>query len=160
MIVAQNLLHGAHIHAILQHQRGGGVAQLVGGIFRRVDAGSAQALFHHGVHHGAADPLVAGRQKQRIGVLTGDGPPNRQVILQRILAGIVQIQDAHLVAFAQDPQHLTVDIRKIQPHKLRDTQSAVEEQRQNAVVTFLIFAFGPKSDISAVFSSISENPDL
>ena len=32
MLMTQNFLKGSHIYTVLQHQCGGGVAQLVGGI--------------------------------------------------------------------------------------------------------------------------------
>ena len=40
--MAQHLLKGAYIHAVLQHQGGGGVAQLVGGVLGAVQPGGGQ----------------------------------------------------------------------------------------------------------------------
>ena len=66
MVVAQHLLDGPDVHAVLQHQRGGGVPQLVGAVLRRVDARLTQPLFHHGVDRGAADPLVLGGEEEGV----------------------------------------------------------------------------------------------
>ena len=100
MVVAQDLLHGPDVHTVLQHQRGGGMPQLVGGILAGVDAGFTQPLFHHGMDGGPADALVLGGQKQRVGIPASDGPPHRQPAFDGVLAGVVQIDDADLVAFA------------------------------------------------------------
>ena len=57
--MAQNLLHGLDVHAVLQHQRRRCMAQLVRGILRRVEPGLAQVLFHQRMDRRAADALVA-----------------------------------------------------------------------------------------------------
>ena len=134
VLVAQDLLHRPHVHAVLQHQGGGGVAQLVGGILGAVQPRLGQVLFHQGVDHGAADPLVAGRQEQGIPVRPGNGPPHRQIVPQRVQARLVQVHHAHLVALAQDPQGILVNVRQVQPDELRNPQPAVEKQRQDAQI--------------------------
>ena len=118
VVMAQDLLNGPDIHAVLQHQRGGGVPQLVGGILTGVDPSLGEALFHHGVDAGAADALIPGREEEGVGVPPGDGPPDGEILLQRHLAGLVEIEDADLVSLAQDPQRLALDITAIQPHQL------------------------------------------
>ena len=49
VLVAQDLLHGAHIHAVLDHQGRSRVPQLVGGVFAGVKPGLQDGLFNHGV---------------------------------------------------------------------------------------------------------------
>ena len=110
VVMSQNLLDGPHIHAVLQHQRCSGVAQLMGRILCTVDPGGTQALFDHGMYCRAADPFVSGRKKQRVGIPSGDGPPNRQIILQSLLAGIVQIQDPNLIALTKNAQRILAHI--------------------------------------------------
>ena len=39
VVVSQHLLEGAHVHAVLQHQRGRRVAELVGGVLAGVQTG-------------------------------------------------------------------------------------------------------------------------
>ena len=60
VVMPQNLLDRPDIDTVLQHQRGGRVAELMGGVFALVDACGGETLFHHGMDCGAADPLVAG----------------------------------------------------------------------------------------------------
>jgi len=140
VVVAQHLLDRPDVHAVLQHQRGGGVPQLVGAVLRRIDARLAQPLFHHGVDRGAADALVLGREEEGIFIPAGDGPPHRQVLGNGVLAGVIQIDDADFVAFAQHPQGVVLNVVEIQAHQLADPQAAVEEQRQDAVIPLLVFA--------------------
>ena len=98
VIVPQNFLHGPDIHAVLQHQRGGGVPQLVGGVLTGVDASLGKALFHHGVDTGAADALIPGGEEEGIGVSSRNGPPDGEILLQCRLASLVEIEDTDLVA--------------------------------------------------------------
>ena len=134
VLVPQDLLHRLHVHAVLQHQRGGGMAQLVAGILLAVQSGGGQVLFHQCVHHGAADALVLTGEEQRVPVPAGDGSPHRQIPCQRVLARLVQIHHAHLAALAENTQGVVVDVADIQPNQLGNTQSAVQKQRQDAVI--------------------------
>ena len=61
MVVAQNLLYSPNVHAVLQHQSGGSVPQLVGGILAAVDTGLVLTLFSDGMDRGTADALILGR---------------------------------------------------------------------------------------------------
>ena len=140
MVVAQHLLDGPDVHAVLQHQRGGGVPQLVGAVLRRVDARLTQPLFHHGVDRGAADPLVLRGEEEGVCVPAGDGPPHCQIFGDGVLAGVVQVDDPDLVALAKNPQGIFLDVGEVQTHQLADPQPAVEEQRQDTVIPLLIFA--------------------
>ena len=134
VLVTQNLLYSLHVHAVLQHQRGRRVTQLVAGVFIAVQSGGGQVLFHQRVYHGTADALILTGQKQRVFVLAADGSAYHQIARQRILAGLVQIDHPHLIALAQHPQGIVVDVGDIQTDQLRDTQAAVEKQRQDAVI--------------------------
>ena len=71
-------------------------------------------------------------------ILTGDGPPHRQIPRQRILARLVQVHHAHLVALAQHPQRVVLHIGDVQADQLGNTQAAVQKQRQDAVITLPI----------------------
>ena len=53
VLVAQNLLHRLYVHAVLQHQRGRRVPQLVAGIFFAVQPGGGEVLFKNGQMVGA-----------------------------------------------------------------------------------------------------------
>ena len=140
LVVAQHLLDGPHVHAVLQHQRGGSMPQLVGGILTGIEPRLRQTFFHHGVDCGSADPLVLGGEEECIRIPTGDRPPHRQILGDGVLAGVVQVDDADLVALAEDPQGVILDVGEIQSHQLADPQAAVEKQRQDAVVSLLIFS--------------------
>ena len=60
VVMPQNLLNRPDVYAVLQHQRGGCVAELMGGVFALVDARGGETLFHHGMDRGAADPFITG----------------------------------------------------------------------------------------------------
>ena len=92
-------------------------------------------LLHQRVDHGTADAFVLSGQEQRVVILAGDGPPYRQIPRKRILARLVQVHHAHLVAFAQHPQRVVLHIGDVQADQLGNTQTAVQKQRQNAVIT-------------------------
>ena len=89
---------------------------------------------------GAADALIPGGEEEGVGVPPGDRPSDGEILLQRRLAGLVEIEDADLAALTQDPQRLTLDIASIQPNQLRDPESTVQKQRQDAVIPLLIGA--------------------
>ena len=91
-------------------------------------------LFHQRVDRGAADALVLRREKQGVFIPPGDGPAHGHIAGQRVLAGLVQVHHADLIALAQDAQGVVVDVGDVQADQLRDTQAAVEKQRQNAVI--------------------------
>ena len=66
MFVPQDLLNSLDVNAVLQHERSGGMAELVGGILCAVQTGLAEAFFDQGVDIGAADPLVPRGQEQGV----------------------------------------------------------------------------------------------
>ena len=116
------------------------MAQLVGGILGAVQPRHGQMLFHQRVHHGAADPLVTLGEKQGVPILAADGVAHRQIAGQRVLAGIVEVHHTHLVALAQHPHGVILNITKIQADQFGNTQAAVQEQRDNAEVPLLMLA--------------------
>ena len=118
MIVSQNFLNSPDIHTILQHQRGGGVPQLVRRILSAVNSGFTQALFHHSMNRGTADTFVLRRQKQCVGIPACDGTTDGQPAFQSVLTGVIQINDAHFIAFAQHPQGIVLNIAQIQAYQL------------------------------------------
>ena len=61
VLVAEQLLERSAVYAVLEHQRRGCVAQLVRGVFRAVQPGGEQMLFHEAVNRGFADPYAAAR---------------------------------------------------------------------------------------------------
>ena len=119
--MAQNFLHGLDIHAVLQHQRGRRVPQLVTGISFTVQPRARQMLLYQGVDRGPADALVLAGEEQCVPVLAADRSSHRHVLGQRVLAGAVEIHYPHLVALAQHPQRIVLDVIDIQPSQLRNT---------------------------------------
>ena len=59
MLVAQNLLDRFYIHAVLQHQRGGCMAKLMGRIFAAIQACLQKMLFYQSMDSGTADALIS-----------------------------------------------------------------------------------------------------
>ena len=113
VVVAQDFLNGPDVHTVLQHQRGGGVAQLVGGVFALIDSSGGEALFDHGVNGGPADPFIPGGEKEGVGVPADDGTANGQIALQGVLTGVIQIKNSNLIAFAQNPQGIVLNIPEV-----------------------------------------------
>lgn len=67
MVMAQYLLKSTYIHAIPQHQGGGGMAQFVRGILSAVQPRSGQVLLHQLVDRCSGDaPAVLERDEQGI----------------------------------------------------------------------------------------------
>ena len=134
MLMSQKLLQGAHVHAVLQHQRGGGVPQLVGGILAGVQPCPQKAVFHHAVHGLAADAGLAIGEKER-GLVHGvDLPAHQQIVVDGGGGGVVEVDDALFVALADDAQMVCAQVGDIEAHDLGDPQPAVEKNAQNAVI--------------------------
>ena len=148
--MAQHLLYRLHIHAVLEHERGGGVAELVGGVSGAVQSGLGEVLFHQGVDVGAADALVPGGEEEGVLIPAADGPAHRQIPLQGGLAGVVEVDNAYLVALAQHPQRVPLDVRQVQADQLRDPQAAVEKNSQDAVVPLLVGAVHAGKQLQAL----------
>ena len=114
------------------------MAQLVGGILGAVQPGSGQVLLHQLVDRRCRDaPAVLQGDKQGILVHQSHGVPLVEPVCQRPLTGVVQIQHPLLVALTKHPKLIAPNICFIQPNQLGDTQAAVEEQGQNAVIPLL-----------------------
>ena len=119
MIVSQDLLERADVHAVLQHQRRGGVAQLMGGILGAVQTCGGQMFFDQLMDRclGDAPPVLQG-DEQGVLVYQRQSVAVSQPVLERLLAGFVQKKDPFLVAFAQYPQMVDSNICCIQADKL------------------------------------------
>ena len=114
VVMAQHLLEGAHIHAVLQHQGGGGVAQLVGGVLRAVQSGGGQVLLYQLVDRRCGDaPAVLEGDEQGVLIRRSYDVPLGEPVLQRPLAGVVEVQHALLVALTQYPKLISSNIRLI-----------------------------------------------
>ena len=127
--MAQHLLHGLDIHAVLQHQGRCRVAQLVGGVVGAVQPRLQQMPLHQRMDHGAADASVLLGEEQGVLVPAGDGSPHRQILLQSRLTRLIEVDDADLVALAQHVEGLSLNVTAVQADQLGDSQTAVEKQR-------------------------------
>ena len=125
VIVPQNFLYGFDVHAILQHQRRRRMAQLVGGVLCGVDAGHAEMFFDQRMHGRAADALVAGGEEEGVFIASDDGAALCKILGNRCFTRLVQINNAHFVAFAQHAQCIVLNIAYIEPAELGNTQSAI-----------------------------------
>ena len=127
MVVTQDLLESPDIYAVLQHQGGGGVPELVGGILGAVQPGGQQVLFDQLLHRRFGDAFPQAAEEQ--GVFVDDllAAPDRQIAVQGAPAGVVEVDHPLFVALAQDPQAVLPDIGQIESDKLGDPQAAVEE---------------------------------
>ena len=69
------------------------------------------------------------------------------------MTGLVHINDTDLIAFAQDPQGIVLDISEIQTDELGDSKAAVQEQCQYAIISFLIFSVNSVQQLETFFQS-------
>ena len=122
----------------------------MGGVFAGVDARLSQSLFYHSVDTGAANALISGREKEGVGVSPRDGPADGKILPQGTLTGLIEVEDANLVALAQDPQRLALDVAEIQSHQLGDPEPTVEKERQDAVIPLLIGALHRAQKLQAL----------
>lgn len=125
VFVAQNLLEGADVHAVLEHERGGSVAELVWGVLGAVQSGHSQVFFHQLFHGGLADALTALADEEGVFVDDADGTPGGQVVAQGGAAGVVEVEDALLVALAQNAELVVPQVGEVEADQLGDPQAAV-----------------------------------
>ena len=151
VLMAQNLLHGLDVHAALQHQRRRCVAQLVRGILRRVEPGLAQVLFHQRVDRRAADALVAGGEEEGVLIAPDDGAAHGEIAVERFLARVVEVDDAHLVSFTEHAQRVVLNVRGVERAKLGNTQAAVQKERQDAVIPLAVLSVHRGQQLHAFF---------
>ena len=127
------------------------MAQLVGGIPdqpRRLHR-AGDDLFHPPVGDAVFPPpgdehrLLFGRKPLHC-------PPLLQIAVQRLDAGLVQVNHPLLVSLAEqaDLPARQVDVVQIHPHQLSQTHPAVEEQRHHAVV--------PLREISLIAADVQQ----
>ena len=139
LFMAEDVLERAHVDvALVIHQRGRRVAQLVRGIpFPKTDL--CEMLFHHPLHGFVGNAIAAAAEKQRVRV--GDphmygGLPDLKVSLERIAAGGVEVDRPHFRALAGDGHfvHIRGNVRKADADQLGKPYAAIEKQRENRVV--------------------------
>ena len=61
MLMAQNFLHSFDIHAVLQHQCGGSMAELMGGILLAVQSRSTEVFLYQMMDGRTGNALVSRR---------------------------------------------------------------------------------------------------
>lgn len=141
VFVPQNVLQGADVYAMVQHQSCGGVTEFVGGV------GWVQPRFddrfpYNVLYRPCGEAGLIPRDEESVfmpgivfWVRTLD-----EVSLQRIQAGLIQIELPFLVSFAKDSHGIVPDISEVQPNHFADPEAAVEQQGEDAVVPHLIGA--------------------
>lgn len=68
------------------------------------------------------------------------GRRTARILPERVLAGLIEVDDAHLIALAEDAQRVALHVVEVQADQLRNPQPAVEKQRQDAVVALAVLA--------------------
>ena len=141
VFVAQDLLEDPDVHpAVLVHQGGGGVPQLVGGKAPPGKAGGSQGLLHDLFHPpGGQGPLVFGKEEVLPVLFHLRFLPHPQVDLQGADAGFVEVDHPLFVALAQEDQGAVIpmDAAFLDSHQLGKPHPAVEQQGDDAVVPLL-----------------------
>ena len=110
VLVPEDVLHRLDVHTAGEHHRRRRVAQLVGGVLAAVEPGGGQMLFDEVVHCRNADAVFLLGAKQRPIVRENDLLTLWQVRVDGVLAGLAEVDKALLVALADDPQPVRVDI--------------------------------------------------
>ena len=134
MFMPQDLLDRFHVHAAAQHEGGGGVAELVAGVEGSVQTGLFQPLLDHIVNCVSGHTGVPPGEKQGISVRRRLVAALCQPSLDGLLAGVIEINDALLVALAQYSKLFAPNVAEIEAHQLRNTQAAVEKEYQDAII--------------------------
>ena len=86
-----------------------------------------------------ADAVLVPGAKEGAVVGQLDLVPFLQVGINGLSAGRAEVDKALLVALANHPNAVLIDIRQIQPHQLTAPDAAVQEEHENGVVPFLIW---------------------
>ena len=119
MVVAQHLLKGAHVHAVLEHQGCRGMAQLVGGVLCAVQSGGGQMLFHQLVDGCPGDSAaVLKGDEQRVLIHQGEHIPLCDPVGQGAETCLIEIEHPFLVPLAQHPELISPNIGYIQADEL------------------------------------------
>ena len=118
--VAQNLLQGTRVNAVLQHQRSRGMTELVRGVSCRVQPGQTQFFFNHLLDTAHTEAAVFLTDKQRVLVFFGDlfVVADREIVVDRFTASVAEENDAFFVSFAQHAQMILIYIVNIKRNKL------------------------------------------
>ena len=98
-----------------------------------------QAACHDLLHAAGGQPFASSfGDKYRIFIhQIGQGGPDRKIVIQRVLTGIVQINQPLLVAFAGDADGIVPEIAHIHSDQLRKTHAAIQEKDQNTEVPLI-----------------------
>ena len=90
--------------------------------------------------------------KQRLFILDAVQGAHLHIVLNRGNTGGIEIDDPFLVALAKYTHSVIVaDICVVESRHLRNTQAAIEKERQNRIVTRLIFAFNRVQQFDTLF---------
>ena len=134
VLVSQHLLKRPYIHAVLQHQSGSGVPELMTGIEGCVQPRLFQPLLDHVMYRVGRHARVPPGEEEGVGVCLGAGVPLLQPIIQCCPAGWIEEQDPLLIAFAQHTELVLTNIGHVQGDQLGDTQAAIQKEHEDAVV--------------------------
>ena len=153
VLVTEHVLEYAHINAaVLVHQRRGCMAQLVAGVSLCAQTDFFKVLVHHRLNGLDGHPAVVAADKQRVFILYFINRAYTHVVVDRVDAGGVEIDDALLVALAEHTDRAIVaDIGVVQPRHLRNTQTAVEKEGDNGVVALAVLALDGVKQLDALF---------
>ena len=110
------------------------MAQLVTGVERTVQSGFLQALLDHIMDRIPGHPGMAAGEKKGVRIGRRLMGALLQPVVQGGPAGVVEKQNALLVTLTQNADLIFPYVGHIQGHQLRDSQAAVEEERQDAVI--------------------------
>ena len=109
--MSQQFLKCTHINAVLQHERGSRVPQLMRGILSTVQSCGLQMVLDQHVDRTAADALIEAGEKQCF--LTGDIAADSQIVINGRNAGVIQIDNTFFVTLAEDADVIDADVSQI-----------------------------------------------
>ena len=106
----------------------------------RVKTGLTDVFLDEPFHRLDTDAVAVAADEQRVFIPVVRAETVRQILVDRVGAGLVQIDRALLAALAGDAHGITLKVGKIETDELGYAQTAVEKQRQNTVIALGVFA--------------------
>ena len=149
--MAEHFLQRAHIHTVLQHEGRRRMPQFMCGILAGIQPRTSQILLNHDLYRIAADARAPIGEKHSCCARRRNFTAYSQIAVERFAAGIIEVNDTLFVALAKDTQTVSVVVLEVQTNQLRDAQTAVEKNTQDAIITFLVFPIHGRQQPLALF---------
>ena len=126
MLMPQQLLQGAHVHAVAEHEGGGGMPELMGAVAVLLQPRFPQVDFYQPVHRAAGDALSPLGDKEGRGSRRTVFLPERKISVDGVRHRLVDVDDPLSVALAHHPQAVFIHIAEVEAHISDPNYSVVQ----------------------------------